>query len=175
MYRYNFPMVSVTATVLLIREHPDFGYQMLLGKRARTASACPSMVSAPGGFLDAKTNTFKGETVRETAIREVREEVGIELHDSDLLLVNEYSDPEIDPRSHTVNIAFVAEIKFERTLNAKAGDDIESIHWYPVGEISHQLAFNHNELVSESLKVWKDRKLFNEWKLQSESPGCHQK
>lgn len=69
--------VPVDVHVLLTR-----GDQVLLLRRAETAVYAPSCVTAPGGHVEA------GERLREAAVREVREEVGVDLPESALRLVH---------------------------------------------------------------------------------------
>lgn len=79
--------------VLIERRHPPAGYAL------------------PGGFVDV------GETVETAAVREAREETGLEVRLTRLLGV--YSDPARDPRGHTVSVVYVGEARGE----PRAGDD----------------------------------------------------
>ena len=71
--------------VLIERKNPPFGWAI------------------PGGFVDY------GESLETCAVREAKEETGIEV--SNLVQMHIYSDPNRDPRFHTICTVFVAQGK----------------------------------------------------------------
>ena len=112
---------------------------LLLVKRGRPPFE--GTYALPGGFVEA------GETVEEAAVREVREETGLRTRVVRLLGV--YSDPERDPRGHTVSAVFLLEMTGGRL---KGGDDAAEAKFFEVGKLP-PLAFDHEKVVADYLRT----------------------
>ncbi|SFC99780.1 ADP-ribose pyrophosphatase YjhB, NUDIX family [Ruminococcus albus] len=129
--------------------------------------------SLPGGFLR------KGETIEEAAIRELKEEAGV--NEPKLINLGVYSKPQRDPRGWIISCCFIA-LTNTVELSTAAGSDAESAHWLDLeatntedgltlklhddGEVvyeyscggmrSDKLAFDHGEMILDAFLKLRD-------------------
>ena len=96
----------------------------------------------PGGMVEY------GETVEKAAVREVKEETGLDVELEGLLGV--YSDADRDPRGHTVSIVFFATPKKGKMTGS---NETEDVGYKTLKEIENlELAFDH-ETIIEDFKI----------------------
>mgnify|MGYP000116422264 CR=1 FL=1 len=91
----------------------------------------------PGGFVEY------GESCEETAIREAKEETGLDLEN--LRQFKTYSNPGRDPRFHTISTVFIAKGKG----NLKSGDDAKKAGIFKRENLPENIAFDHKNILME--------------------------
>jgi len=89
----------------------------------------------PGGFMEY------GESAEDGARRELKEETGLEVENLTFLTVR--SEPDRDPRFHTVTIVYTGDGVGE--LNA--GDDAAQAKVFPLDALPDQIAFDHRDVL----------------------------
>ncbi|HET7825179.1 MAG TPA: NUDIX hydrolase [Anaeromyxobacter sp.] len=92
----------------------------------------------PGGFVD------EGETLEAAAVREAKEETGLDVALTDLLYV--YSDPRRDARRHTLSAVFLG-----RAGGDPAGaDDAAEARAFEWTALPSPIAFDHAEILRDA-------------------------
>ena len=100
----------------------------------------PYGMAIPGGFVD------EGETCEHAAIREMKEETGLDIILTGLLGV--YSDPKRDPRKHTLSVVYMGVARNPEQM--VAGDDAGNAMLFPLGEWP-ELVFDHRKILDDFL------------------------
>ena len=117
----NYPRPYLTADIVVFSEDLT---SVLLVKR--NGHPYLGRWALPGGF--AKSD----ESVEETALRELREETGIEeLTSADLTEIGLFSAPGRDPRGWVVSNAYAAKVDPNR-VHIEAGDDAIQAKWFTI-------------------------------------------
>ena len=93
----------------------------------------------PGGFVEY------GEMTEAAVVREVQEETGLKTEITGLLGV--YSDPERDPRGHTVSVVYFLK---RAGGKLKGGDDAKEASLFDLDKIP-DLAFDHEDIIEDAL------------------------
>lgn len=97
----------------------------------------------PGGFVDY------GETLAGAAVRESKEETGLDVVLQGLVGV--YSNPLRDPRRHTITTAFWAKCADLSTL--KGGDDAVDAVFFLPEKMPTPLVFEHQMIIADFFHI----------------------
>jgi len=130
---YSNPVPTVDVIILVPDGTPE-GDGVVIIERLNS----PQGWALPGGFVDY------GETCEVAAVREMKEETGLDVTLTGLLGV--YSDPDRDPRSHTISMVYTAVARDIRQL--KAGDDAGKAEVFALGKWP-EMAFDHDSILKD--------------------------
>ena len=120
--------------VLIAKDHNS---KILLVRRK--SDPFKGMLSIPGGFIN------EGETAENAMTREAKEETSLGVVEP-IAILGVYSDPQRDPRMHTISVTFITKIV---QGNEEAGDNAAAIQWVNIEDEldgliqSQKIAFDH--------------------------------
>ncbi|MBR0374283.1 MAG: NUDIX hydrolase [Mogibacterium sp.] len=152
----NYPKPALTADIIVLTRQDGQDKLLMIRRGGHPFLGCWAL---PGGFAE------QGETIEQTAARELEEETGVS--GLSLELVGIYSKPGRDPRGWTVSAAYVACVPAD-AIRIQAGDDAAAAQWvdYEVtraadGSVAEvrlalpgggQPAFDHMEIITDAVR-----------------------
>ena len=138
-YAHPRPALTVDVVIFTLRESE---LQVLLIRRA--GEPYRGRWAFPGGFVDDMA-----ESLEDAALRELREETGIEAAYIEQLYT--YGDPRREARGRVVTVAYFALIAADTFVRDQGGDDAAEAAWFPIRKLP-DLAFDHDEILSYALR-----------------------
>lgn len=141
-YTYKYPRPAVTADAVVITKKPI--PKVLLIERGD--EPFKGHWAFPGGFMNMD------ETTEACAIRELKEETGLELDNPKQ--IGTYSEIDRDPRGRTISVVYLFEIESEREVTGQ--DDAAKAQWWDIKNLP-ELAFDHKEILENALAYIKTK------------------
>jgi 8-oxo-dGTP diphosphatase len=128
-YHNPFPTVDIIIEI----PRPDGRHGIVLIRRKNP----PPGWALPGGFVDYR------ESLEHAAVREAKEETTL-----DIRLVAQfhtYSEPDRDPRFHTISTVYIARAEGR----PKAEDDAAEVGIFTAEDLPGPLAFDHARILAD--------------------------
>ena len=129
---YRNPLVTVDIIieindkiVLIQRANPPYGWAL------------------PGGFVDY------GESLETSAIREAKEETSLEVTLKEQF--HTYSDPDRDPRHHTITTVFIG----NGIGTLKPADDAKRAGVFAENDLPEPIVFDHRKIIGDYFRYKK--------------------
>lgn len=85
-----------------------------------------------------------GEQVREAAIREAKEETGLEVAPVEVLGI--YDEPGRDPRGPVISVVYACSTDQEEL---EADTDADEARWFSLDEIPDEMGFDHRDILEQ--------------------------
>jgi 8-oxo-dGTP diphosphatase len=135
--QYERPSVTVDVIIFTLRAQ-DF--EVLLIQRGHPPYE--GYWAFPGGFVDME------ESLEAAALRELEEETGV--RDVYIEQLHTFGDPDRDPRTRVITVAYMALVPHTALERPTAGDDATAARWWSVYDLP-PLAFDHADILNFAL------------------------
>ena len=130
--KYRNPFVTVDIII-------EINGKIVLIERANP----PNGWALPGGFVDY------GESLETSAVREATEETSLKIEVTEQF--HTYSDPDRDPRHHTITTVYIA----KGTGIPKSADDAKNVGVYTQSQLPEPIVFDHEKIIRDYFRYKK--------------------
>lgn len=137
-FTYTHPRPALTTDAVIFSENTNELKILLI---QRNNPPFQGYWAFPGGFVEM------GETLGHCAVRELKEETGLE--NIELNQFRAYGAVNRDPRGRTVSVVYYG-FANPAKVNINADDDAAAAQWFPINYLP-KLAFDHKEILDDLL------------------------
>lgn len=141
-YTYKYPRPAVTADCVVITKEAE-PKVLLIQRGNEPYKGCWAFL---GGFMEMD------ETTEQCAIRELKEETGLDVRY--INQVGAYSKIDRDPRGRTITVAYLAIV--EAPIEVIGHDDAAKAEWFTINSLP-PLAFDHSEIMEDAISLSKQQ------------------
>lgn len=138
-YTYKYPRPAVTTDCVVITKEQE-PKVLLIQRGNEPYKGCWAF---PGGFMNMD------ETAEQCALRELKEETGLDL--KNIQQIGAYTKVDRDPRGRTISIAYLAVI--DSPMAVSGMDDAANAAWFPIASLP-ELAFDHEEIMTDAVALF---------------------
>ena len=142
-FTYKYPRPALTVDCVIFGfDHTQEAPELQTLCIERNIAPFKGKWALPGGFVQMD------ETLDAAAVRELKEETGIENVYIEQLYT--FGALDRDPRGRTVSVSYVALVNLEQHI-LDAGTDAKSAEWFPINKLP-ALAFDHKLIVKTAIE-----------------------
>lgn len=117
----QYPRIEHTADIAVFHRH-NYKLKVLLIKRGKAPGK--GLYALPGGFVN------QNETLKECALRELKEETGLVIGARPhVRLLGNFDNPNRSRRGRVITTLYIANLPPDHNINVKAGDDASGVEW----------------------------------------------
>jgi 8-oxo-dGTP diphosphatase len=138
-YTYEYPRPSLTVDCVIFGLDESVKLKILLIQRGH--DPFKDSWALPGGFVDMD------ETLEHAALRELKEETGVE--DVFIEQLYTFGTPNRDPRGRVVTVVYYALINLSE-YKIGADSDAKDVRWFEIDNLP-ELAFDHADILALSI------------------------